>query len=282
MVKIYYNLTKPGIIYGNALPAIAGFLLASKDLVDWKLFLAMLVGLSFVIASGCVFNNYMDRDIDGAMERTKNRALVKGLISPASALIFAGLLLFFGVIILYFHTNNSALFAALLGFFVYVFLYTPLKRKTQFATLIGAVAGATPPVVGYTAALNRFDAGAVILFLILVFWQMPHFYAIAIYRIKDYRTTRIPVLPAIKSVWAAKIQMLLYVIGFIIAASMLTVFGYSGYLYLTVLILLGLSWLWVAIQGFKAANDQRWARKMFLFSLITLTSLCVIIPIDKY
>src|SRR6185369_12346497 len=100
MIKDYYQLTKPGIIYGNALPAIAGFLLASKDQVDVKLFLAMLVGLSLVIASGRVLNNIYDRNIDAKMERTKNRALVTGKISKTNALIFSAVLIILGVLVL--------------------------------------------------------------------------------------------------------------------------------------------------------------------------------------
>lgn len=282
MFKSYYGLTKPGIIYGNAIPAIAGFLLASRGNISIKLFIAMIIGLSFVIASGCVFNNYIDRDIDGRMERTKNRALASGAIKPKSAIIFAGILLFLGTFILYFHTNISALFAALLGFFVYVFLYTPAKRKTQLATLIGAVAGATPPVVGYAAVTNRFDVGAVILFLILVFWQMPHFYAIALYRLNDYRQAHIPVLPVVKGPKAAKTSIIVYIIGFIIAACLLAFYGYAGNVYLVIALLLGLGWLGLGLQGFKVADDSRWARKMFLFSLVVLTILCVIISIDKF
>ncbi|MDR3642282.1 MAG: heme o synthase [Candidatus Doudnabacteria bacterium] len=281
MLRNYYALTKPGIIYGNAITAAAGFFLAAKGEIDWKLMLMMLVGLSLVIASGCVFNNYMDRDIDGRMERTKNRALPSGAVSPKAAIIFAGLLLFLGVIALYFHTTNKALIAALVGFFVYVFLYTPLKRRTVYATLIGSIAGATPPVVGYAAVTNRFDSGALILFLILVFWQMPHFYAIAIRRIKDYNDASIPVLPITKGIYATKIQMALYIIGFIVASAMLTLFGYAGYLYFAVSTLLGLAWLWRSVRGFKTADNTLWAKKVFLFSLIVLTSLCVIIPIDQ-
>lgn len=280
MFKLYYQLTKPGIIYGNAITAIAGFLLASRNNVDPKLFIAMLVGLSLIIASACVFNNYYNRAMDAKMERTKNRALAKGSIATRSAIFFAIILLTLGVITLYFHTTNSALFAALLGFIVYVFIYTPLKRRTVYGTLIGAVAGATPPVVGYTAITNRLDAGAIILFLILVFWQMPHFYSIAIYRLKDYATAEVPVLPIKSGVHATKIQILIYIILFILAAASLSYFKFAGYTYLSVSMLLGLAWLGYAVRGFKVSDDTLWAKKMFRYSLVVITLLCVIIPID--
>src|SRR4051812_23441537 len=123
MIKTYYHLTKPGIIYGNAITAMAGFFLASKGHFDPKLFVAMLVGLSLVIASGCVFNNIMDKDIDSKMDRTKNRAMVAGAISKVNATVYGTILLSLGVLSLFVLTNLSALFAALIGFIVYVFLY---------------------------------------------------------------------------------------------------------------------------------------------------------------
>jgi protoheme IX farnesyltransferase len=282
MFKAYYQLTKPGIIYGNALPAIAGFLLASQGHFDIRLFLSMLIGLSLVIASGCVFNNIYDADIDARMDRTKNRAIVTGTISKKNAIYFGTILIGFGCFALVLLTNGAALFAAAVGFAVYVYLYTPLKRKTSWATLIGAVAGATPPVVGYVSVTNNYDAGALILFLILVFWQMPHFYAIAIRRLEDYKAANIPVLPLTKGVKFTKIAMLFYCAAFIIAAIHLTIYKYTGNVYAIIVLILGLSWLTIGISGFTSADDKKWAKKMFLFSLILLTVLCVIISIDRF
>jgi len=281
-MREYYKLTKPGIIYGNAITAIAGFLLASKGQVDPKLLLAMIVGLSLVIASGCVFNNIYDSKIDSLMERTKNRAMAAGKISKTNALAFGAILGFLGFFVLHFHTNPAALLAALLGFVVYVFFYTPLKHKTVYATLIGAIAGATPPVVGYTAVTNKFDAGAIILFIILVLWQMPHFYAIAIYRLKDYAAASIPVLPIKSGIKTTKIHMFVYIILFIIAAASLTYYKIAGYTYLAVAIILGLTWLYYAIKGFEVADNALWAKKMFRFSLIVLTSLSVMLALNNF
>lgn len=292
MLKAYYHLTKPGIIYGNAITAAAGFFLAGLHFPEGCLlglpqkaaftFLAMLIGLSLVIASGCVFNNIWDSDVDAKMDRTKNRAMVTGQISKRNAAIFGAVLIFFGVLALHYHVNNYALGSALVGFIIYVFFYTPLKRKTVYATLIGAIAGATPPVVGYTSVINRLDAGAVILFLILVCWQMPHFYSIAIYRLKDYAAAQIPVLPVKKGIPHTKAQMLFYIIAFLIAAASLTYFKFTGYVYLGFVMLLGLIWLWMAVKGFKAADDILWAKKMFRFSLVVITLLCVIITLNLF
>ncbi len=292
MIKDYYRLAKPGIIYGNAITAAAGFFLASKGHFyaeggsafggDIKLFLAMIVGLSLVIASGCVFNNLFDSDVDAKMDRTKNRAMVTGVVSKTAAIIYGIALLIVGTVILWLLTTHYSLLTALIGWIFYVLIYTPLKRSSVYATIIGSIAGAVPPVVGYTAVANRLDAGALILFLILVLWQMPHFYAIAIYRLKDYTEASIPVLPVKQGIQNTKIQMLIYIIFFIIAAASLTYYGYTRYLYLAVTVLLGLAWLRLAIQGFKTADNTAWAKKMFRFSLIVITLLCVIIPIDVF
>jgi protoheme IX farnesyltransferase len=280
MINNYYKLTKPGIIYGNAITTIAGFFLASQGRVDFKLLLAALLGISLVIASGCVFNNYIDRHIDALMERTKNRALVTGAVSNRSAIIFGTILGIIGFSTLYLRTNTLTAFVAFIGFFFYVVLYGWTKRISTLGTLVGAVSGAMPLVVGYTAVANRFDAGAVILFLILFFWQMPHFYAIAIYRLEEYKAASIPVLPLKQGIRATKIHMLIYIAAFIFASASLTYYRYTGYLYLVVAMALGLAWLWKAIGGFKAVDNNKWARKIFKFSLIVLTSLCVIISID--
>lgn len=281
MIKAYYHLTKPGIIYGNSLSLIAGFLLASKGQFNVGLFLAALAGLSLIIGSGCVFNNVYDRHIDAKMQRTKNRAMVTGKISKTNAIIFGIILLLLGIVALHHHVNNSALIAAITGWIVYVLIYTPFKHRNVHATLIGSIAGATPPVVGYTAVTNGFDAGALILFLILVFWQMPHFYSIAMHRLNDYTSANIPVLPIKKGIRATKIQMLIYILLFMVAAASLTYFKFTGYVYLLVIILISLKWLWYAIKGFNAADDKIWAKKMFSTSLMVLTSLCVIISISS-
>ncbi len=270
MIKTYYLLTKPGIIMGNAITAVAGFMLASKGNVDLLLLLTTLIGLSLVIASACVFNNYIDSELDKKMVRTKQRALVTGVISGQTACLFASLLGVVGVIVLSVFTNFLAVAVACSAFFIYVVLYGFWKRRKTFATLVGSIAGAFPPVVGYVAVSNRIDLGAILLFSILVLWQMPHFFAIAIYRFNDYKAASVAVLPVVKGMYVTKVQMFFYIVAFIVATSMLTFFGYAGYSYLITMLLLGSVWLYMSFQGFKATNDAQWARQMFLFSLVVI------------
>src|SRR5579872_1139906 len=168
MIRTYYLLTKPGIIMGNLITTVSGFALASRGHLDGWLFLATLIGLGCVIASACVFNNYIDRDLDRKMARTKNRALVMGLISGRNAIYFAMILGVVGFIALILYTNLLAVIVAAVGFIVYVGLYSFWKTRTSYATLIGSVSGAVPPVVGYCAVSSQFDMGAALLFMILV------------------------------------------------------------------------------------------------------------------
>lgn len=191
-IKQYYRLTKPGIIYGNALMFAAGFFLASWEGIEWQLFFVALLGLSLVMAGACVFNNYADRELDKKMERTRNRSLVTGAISPNAAYIYGMVLSILGFSTLYFFSTYLSFFVALIGFAVYVFLYTPLKPKTSIALYIGAVAGATPPVVGYVAVTDTFDLWALGLFVAIFLWQLPHFIAIATYRYEEYTAAGVP------------------------------------------------------------------------------------------
>ena len=166
------------------------------------------------------------------------------------------------------------------GFFVYVVFYSFWKCRTIYGTAIGSIAGAVPPVVGYCAVSNHFDMGAFILFSIMVLWQMPHFFSIALYHFDDYVAADIPVLPVKKGVLRTKIHMVLYILCFIIATIMLTLFDYTGYMYLIVSTSIGLAWLGLCVKGFKSDNDKLWGCHMFRLSLIMIASLCFVIPFD--
>lgn len=276
----YYLITKPGIILGNLITVAAGFLLASRGELHFALFLATLGGLGLIMASACVFNNYIDRPMDQKMERTKNRALVTGAISAQKALIFAGTLSLAGFATLFYFTNPIALSAAIIGFIVYVVLYSGWKSKTIYGTAIGSIAGAIPPVVGYTAVSNQVDLGAVLLFALLVLWQMPHFFSIALYRLSDYQKAGIPVLPLEKGTLRTKIHMALYIVAFMIVASLLTIYGYAGYIYLAVALIGGLAWLILALKGFERRDNALWGKEMFRLSLVVITAICLVIPFD--
>ncbi len=290
-MKYYYELTKSGLIFGNLITVIAGFLLGTRISqgfgggisINLRLFLATLVGIFLVMASGCVFNNYIDRNIDAKMERTKHRALVKGHVSARAALIFAGALGVAGFLILVVFTNTFATIAALIGFVFYVFVYSMWgKRHTVYGTFIGAISGAMPSVVGYTAASGRIDMTALIVFLIMLTWQMPHFFAIAIRREDDYAAAKIPVMPVKYGIHRTKFSMLIYIVEFIIATSLLFIFGYAGRVYFAIALILGIAWITFGVRGFlifTASANRQWARQMFFLSLIVMVVLFITIAV---
>ena len=282
MINKYILVAKPGIVLGNLISVTGGFFLASKGSIDMMLLFYTALGVSLVVASGCVFNNYIDRDIDSLMERTRDRVLVRGLISPAISLVYAAMLGGAGVFLLYAQTNPIAVAVVLIGFAIYVGAYSlSLKRRTVHATLIGSLSGAMPPVVGYCAVSHQFDTGAAILLLIFSLWQMPHSYAIAIFRFKDYRAASIPVLPVIKGILEAKHQTFFYVLAFNLATPLLTLTGFTGYWYLLVTTPVGLYWLYTAWIGYKAKDDRVWARKLFLFSIIIVMVQSLMMSVDS-
>lgn len=281
-IKDYYRLAKPGIVYGNVITTVASFLYATRwHFFGWlsvELFLAMLIGISLVIASACVCNNYLDREIDAKMGRTKNRALVTGLISPTSALVYAAILGVIGLALLEIYVNLLTAGIALIGFVFYVVVYAAAKRGSSWGAVVGSVAGAVPIVVGYTAVMNEFNIVALILFLILVVWQMPHFYAIAIYRLDEYVAAGIPVLPAVKGINRTKISILLYIIAYVVLVSSLFIVGVAGYTYLLLVLLFGVAWFLLAVRGFayKAYfQEAKWAKWIFRMSLIVMVAFSV-------
>ncbi|MBA1244693.1 heme o synthase [Pseudomonas japonica] len=280
-VKHFIQITKPGIIFGNVLSVAGGFFLAAQGHVDLGLFLATVIGTSLVVASGCAFNNCIDRDIDVKMERTRNRAIVQGIISVKVALVYATVLGLLGFGLLYKLANPLAAFAGLVGFAIYVGLYSLyLKRRSVHGTLVGSLSGAMPPVIGYVAVTGRFDMAALTLLVMFSLWQMPHSYAIAIFRLNDYRAASIPVLPVERGIPVAKRHILYYILAFVLATLMLTLGGYAGLSYMAVAAAMGMYWLYMAWTGYKASDDRVWARKLFVFSIFTITALSVMMSVD--
>lgn len=257
----------------------AGFLLAARWHIDWTSFMSIMAGTALVIASGCVFNNYIDRGLDAKMTRTKKRALVINKISSEAALAYGSMLGLLGFLILLIGTNWLTFWLGLTGFLTYVMVYGVAKRNTIHGTLIGSIAGSIPPVAGYTAASGRLDMGAAILFLMMTFWQMAHFYSIAMYRFKDYQAAGLPVWPVIRGMPSTKIQILLYICAFTLASLLLTTHGYTGYVYLVFMSGLGLYWLYKALKGLQAMNDNKWARQMFGLSLVVMLAMSAAIPL---
>lgn len=271
-IRAYYYLTKPGIIYSNVLAALAGFLFASKWQFSPWLLLWTLGGVMFIIAAACVFNNYIDQDIDRRMKRTERRALVSGKISGRAALIFGTILLVvgFGLIA---QTNLLTTTLGVVAIVMYVAVYGYFKRHSVHGTLVGSVSGALPPVAGYTAVTGSLDAAAIILFLILTMWQMPHFYAIAMFRRKDYANAKVPVLPVVKGMKAARRQIFVYIVLLAVVAPLLTIMGYAGFVYLGIIVTMLGFWVIQALRSMHL-DETVWARKMFFYSLIVLLGLC--------
>lgn len=279
--KTFLELTKPGIIFGNLITVLGGFFLASKTHIDFWLLIKTVIGISSIIASGCVINNCYDQDIDKLMERTKNRPMAQGLISNTQALSFAVLLIIIGATTLYF-VNLISLYTALLGLFFYVVVYTMyFKRTSIYGTLIGSISGSTPIVIGYIAVTGHFDFGALLLYLILTAWQMPHSYAIGIFRFNDYKNANINLFPIKKGIEATKKHMLFWVILFAIVNVMLSLCNYTGILYLITASAFSAVWIYLCLKGFlRNVDNGIWARKMFFFSILCITLLSVIMAIN--
>lgn len=280
-LQSYYSLTKPGVTYGNAMTAVAGFLLASGQQIDLARLIVFSIGITFVIASACVINNYLDQDIDRIMARTKNRALVQGSIPGYHAVILSAVLGILGAMLIYVFTNPLTLFVSATGWLVYVVFYGMLsKRMSIHGTLVGSISGATPILAGWTAVTDSIGIGGALLFAILFFWQMPEFYSIAVYRRNEYAKAKVPVMSVIKGVKSTKRQILIYTLLFVISTLLLTVYGVTGYAYFIAMLLLGGYWLWLGIKGQTTPNDDAWARKMFRFSLIILLAFSFLISIE--
>ncbi|MDB5169369.1 MAG: cyoE [Candidatus Saccharibacteria bacterium] len=273
----YLTLTKPGIVRGNALMAAAGFLFATKHHIDFLTLFGLIIGTSLIIASACVFNNVIDRDIDAKMARTKKRALVVKAINVQHALIYASVLGFVGFGLLIWLTNVVTVLLGAAALVTYVGLYTPLKRTSVHGTLVGSISGAIPPMAGYTAATGQFDGAALLLGLLLVFWQMAHFYAIAIFRYEDYKAAGIPVLPVHDSISAAKRQIVVYIVLFALSICAFEVFGYTGYIFVVVGLALSASWFIKGLRGWNSVADTPWARGMFGWSLVVLMGMIVLL-----
>lgn len=276
--KAYYRLAKPGIIYGNVLTAVAGFLLITRFRVDYQLLIQMLTGVALVIGSACIFNNYIDRFLDAKMVRTKHRALVVGSIPLKDALVYATVLGILGFGILIYFTNWLTVLVGLIGYIDYIVFYGLAKRRSNYGTVVGTISGATALVAGYVTAANQFDMTVVVLFLIMFFWQMAHFHAIALYRLKDYSAAGLPVLPAIRGEHVTRFRIQLYIAGFIISTACLAAVTKVSLVYLIVMFCAGSIWFWTSQH--QAPNHTEWARRMFKLSLIVLLIFCLLLSLN--
>ena len=281
VIKKYFFVTKPGMVFGNLITATGGFLFASKGHIEIAALLMTVIGISLVVASGCVLNNCIDRKMDRKMERTRKRVLAQGRMSPKAAVFYASLLCMMGIPMLWAATNMLSVGIVLAGLGIYVGIYSLyLKRHSIYGSLVGSLAGAAPPLAGYCAVSSHINMQALILLSIFSLWQMPHCYTIAIFRIQDYSAAAIPVMPVKQGIPAAKKHIVGYILAFISASLMLTVGGYTGYLYFVVVSVMGLSWLYLARSGYRTPDDRLWAKKLLVFSLLNIFVLSIMMSID--
>ncbi|MDB5176836.1 MAG: Protoheme farnesyltransferase [Candidatus Saccharibacteria bacterium] len=280
--RSYLQLMKPGITLGNSISALAGFFLAASQFgFSLTALIGAIGGIIFVIASACVVNNIIDRDLDKKMKRTKGREVAAGVIPVPSAIIYAVVLGVIGFGLLALWTNWLTFGLGILSYIWYVVVYGIAKRTTPLSTIIGGVCGALPPVAGYTSLSGQIDMTAIILFALLMVWQLPHFYAISIFRHDDYKNAKLPVWSVRYGIPSTKKQIFFWVVIFALLSPLLTLLGPTGLLYL--IVMLGLSIYWV-YQGARYYNDDdvRWAKRMFGASLIIMMAMSAIIGVGGY
>jgi protoheme IX farnesyltransferase len=282
MFKAYYQLTKPGIIRANVITAVAAFFLASEGVIDTATLLGLIIGTTLVVASGCVFNNYLDRKIDKHMKRTKNRALVTGVIKPVQALRFGWMLLIVGSGILVFLTNLLTALIGIIAVALYVYAYGYAKRHTHYATEVGTLPGAASILAGYTAVTGSLDLTAWLLFVVMVVWQLPHFLAITIFRSEEYAAAKLSVLPHRIGVEATQRRIMFGILGFGISTMVLGLIASLSIWYFMVMFALSMYWLYSALSGYQVTEQIKWARKVFGYSLIILLLFCILIAVDSW
>ncbi|MFT5434611.1 MAG: protoheme IX farnesyltransferase [Myxococcota bacterium] len=280
MLRDLMILLKPSILLLSVLMAALGIWLAPNT-VDWVDASLMLVGTGLIVGSANALNMYLERDVDGRMERTKNRPLPTGRMRPAVALVFGSTIGLVGTVMLYLWGNPLT---AGLGYFAlvsYVLVYTPLKRKTPQALAIGAIPGAMPPLMGWTMATGSIDAPGLALFGILMLWQLPHFIAITIYRKHDYAAAGFRAVAVVRGEENAKWQTLAYGTLLVPLSVLLTPLGATGWIYLVGSLGVSLWFLSTIIRGFRTMRPAPWARRVFLASLVYLPALGAVLIVDR-
>jgi protoheme IX farnesyltransferase len=289
MWKHYYRLCKPGISRMVMISAAFGYLMGgSQGNVGFSFiftlnFLLSIIGIGLATAGSSVLNNFLERDIDGLMDRTKNRALPQGIISAERALGFGLLLTLAGVGILLFWVNLLTAFLVLLSAFLYVVVYTPLKRRTWLNTSIGAVPGALPMTCGWVAsspAPGYLDFGAFVVFGLLYAWQHPHFYAIAWMYKEDYRKGGFKMLSVVDETGHRLfIQVILFSFCLLAVSIVPSLTGMTGTVYLIGASLLGIYMIYYSLM-FVARHTRESARALLKASIIYLPALLLVVAID--
>jgi len=277
----FYELTKPRMNFLVVITTMVGYYMAARGWSDWTRIVYTLIGTALTAAASSVFNQLVERRYDALMARTANRPLPAGRVRPIEALVFGMALCACGVGILALFVNLLTAALGALTLVLYLLVYTPAKRYTSLCTIVGAVPGAIPPVMGFTAVHGAISPEAIALFAILFFWQMPHFLAIAILYREDYARGGFLMLPVIdRGLNMTGRQIVLYSLSLIPVSLAPAILGMSGVIYFAAALVLG-----IAFCGFGlicARTRSRFdARQLFLASIIYLPALLAAMMIDK-
>jgi protoheme IX farnesyltransferase len=282
----FKEITKAGLAISVLFSSIAGYLLGvdSDHPFQWSVLAVLAVGGYCMVGASNAFNQVIEKDIDSLMDRTKNRPVPSGRMSPKVALLVASLLTILGIALLYTINAKSAMFAAI-SIFLYTSIYTPLKTVTSLSVFVGAFPGAIPFMLGWVAATGEFGIEAGTLFLIQFFWQFPHFWSIGWFLYEDYEKAGIFMLPTGKKDNGTALQIILYTIWLIIA-SLLPVLGFTGQLFISpiaavLVFLLGIWMLFYAVKLYKLRTAKA-ARTLMLVSVSYISLLQIVFIVDKF
>ena len=274
------QLAKPRITALVIVTFSGGMWLAPGHLPRWRM-LMTLIGTALVVSAANALNMLLERDVDGLMERTRHRPLVEARLSPAVALVFGTALAATAVPLLLLAGNALTGILGGLAFVAYVAIYTPMKRTSSAALFVGAVPGAIPPLMGWTAVTGHADAGALALFGVLFLWQIPHFLAIALYRADDYGRAGFEVLPLAIGDRPTRFVIIGGSVALLATSLTLGPLHVAGTLYTVSALLLGAGFLAWGLAGLRRAASRVWARSLFFASLVYLTLLFISLVIDK-
>jgi protoheme IX farnesyltransferase len=281
----FYSLTKPRVVQLIVFCALIGMVLAVPGVPAWaevRLALIACAGIWLVASAAAAFNCLVEQGIDSRMKRTSWRATAQGQISNPAALAFSSVLCIVGSAILYFWVNPLTMWLTFATFVGYAVIYTViLKPMTPQNIVIGGASGAMPPVLGWAAMTGAVSPEALILFLIIFLWTPPHFWALALYRVDDYRKSGLPMLPVTHGNEFTRLQVFLYTLVLFPACLMPFVVKMSGWLYLVVAVFLSLGFSWYGWRLWRHYSDAL-ARKTFRFSLIHLSILFAALLLDHY
>lgn len=280
VVRDVVALGKPSITLLSVIMGLMGVWLAPAGL-DGRHLLAFVVGTAMVVASANALNMVLERDVDGFMTRTKNRPLPTGRLGVAVAVVFGVAMGLGGTVVLYLGCNPLTATLGYAALVSYVAIYTPAKRHTPQALLIGAVPGAMPPLMGWSAVTGSIEAPGLVLFFVLLLWQLPHFLAIAIYRNHDYARAGFRTVPVVRGIPTAQAQTVAYATGLIPLSALLTPLGAAGWLYGVLAAGVSVWFLVHCLRGFKTQPAASWARRVFLASLVYLPALGVALFLDR-